>query len=54
MRLANFAPSAVSSRKKLLEDCRIKGRRITEIKLNRSRFVTSMLLCTFPTNLLGQ
>ena len=36
------------------ENCRTISRKITESKLTRSRFVTSMLLCTFPTNLQGQ
>ena len=37
-----------------MEDCRIIGRRITEIKLTRSRFVSSLLICTFPANLQGR
>ena len=60
MRLAYFAPSSVSSRKKncwtviFMEDCRIISWRINEIKPNGSRFVTSTLLSNFPANLLGQ
>ena len=34
-----------------IEDCRIISRGITEIKLTRSRFVTSMLIFTFPAYL---
>ena len=37
-----------------MEDCRIISRRITEIKLTRSRFVSSLLICTFPANLQGR
>ncbi len=37
-----------------MEDCRIISRRITEIKLTRSRFVSSMLIYTSPANLQGQ
>ena len=50
----------VFSQKKKLLDCYIYGelsynkQEITESKLTRSRFVTSMLLCTFPANLQGQ
>ena len=35
-----------------MENCRTM--KITESKFTRSRFVTSMLLCTFPTNLQDQ
>ena len=34
-----------------IEDCRIISRGITEIKLTRSRFDTSMLICAFPAYL---
>ena len=34
-----------------IEDCRMISRGITEIKLTRSRFLTSMLICTFPAYL---
>lgn len=37
-----------------MEYCCIISKSITEIKLIRSRFVTSMLLCTFLANLSGQ
>ena len=37
-----------------MEDCRIISRRITEIKLTRSRFMSSMLISTFPANSQGQ
>ena len=34
-----------------IEDCQIISRGITEIKLTRSRFVTSLLIYTFPAYL---
>ena len=34
-----------------IEECRIISRAITEIKLTRSQFVTSMLICAFPAYL---
>ena len=34
-----------------IEDCRIISKGITKIKLTRSRFVTYMLICTFPAYL---
>ena len=34
-----------------MEDCRIISRRITEIKVTRSRFVSSMLICTSPAHI---